>query len=268
MRWLIALSLLLQDAKAGDKATVTFESSLELETVVRDGKGETTRLLNLARKEKFHQVRTDARTLKIECVSSTLQKTGTDSPIEEKATALAGRTFISSRSESGWTVKDLDGNAPPIEGRNLGAWNDAGQILPPGGNPKQGDKWVVDGKDLLPLVFPSSIRDAVGKLECSCESVEGGKLNVTFSGQITGKGKEEAATSITLTIKSGRLSYDQAKKRPSMLMLSGSFESITDMVDTVLKAGTGANLNNEEERRKIGEITSKSRKLDVTVTIE
>ena len=266
MRSLIILALLLQDPKTAEKATVTFESSLELETVVRDGKGETTRLLNLTRKEKFTQVRVDAKTLKIDCLSSTLQKTGSDTPIDEKATALAGRSFLASRSESGWSVKDLDGNAPPIEGRNLGAWNDAGQLLPPGGQPKAGDKWVVDGKDLLALVMPSSIREAVGKFECSCESVEGGKANVVFSGQISGKGREE--TMITLMIKAGRLTYDQGKKRPSFLMLSGSLESITDIVDEVIKAGTGANVNNEKDRRKIGEIASKTRRLDVTVTIE
>src|SRR5258706_1314059 len=98
MRWLIALALLLQD-KVGDKMSVTFESSLELETVVRDGKGETTRLLNLNRKEKFTQTRMDAKTVKIECLSSTLQKSGTDSPIEEKPTSLAGQSFFSTKTE-------------------------------------------------------------------------------------------------------------------------------------------------------------------------
>lgn len=268
MRWLIVLALLLQDPKAGDKAIITVESSLELETVVRDGKGETTRLLNLTRKEKFNQVRVDATTVKLDCTVSSLQKSGTDTPIDEKSTALAGRTFLASRSGNGWTVKDQDGNAPPTEGRNLGAWNDAGLILPPGGSPKAGDKWVVEGKDLLPLVFTSTIREASGKLECACESVEGGKINVLFTGQITGKGKEDTFTTITVTIKAGRLTYDEAKKRPQMLMISGGFESITDMLDKVIKAGTGASVNNEEERRKIGEISAKSRKLDVMITIE
>jgi hypothetical protein len=60
MRWLIALTMFAAslatstDAQqAGEKTSIAFESALELEIVVRDGKGETTRLLNLNAREKF-----------------------------------------------------------------------------------------------------------------------------------------------------------------------------------------------------------------------
>jgi hypothetical protein len=279
MRWLIALALLAapfanatearQDAKAGDKMTVTFESTLELETVVRDGKGETQYQLNLVRKEKFTQVRMDAKTLKIECLSSSLQKSGTVTQIEEKPTELAGRAFFATRLESGWAVKDLDGGAPPNEGMNLGAWNDLSLILPAGGaEPKAGDKWTIEGKDLLPLIFPTSLREGAGRFECACESAEGGKANILFTGALVGKGKDEMATTISLAVKTGRLVYDLGKKRATSLLLSGSFESTTDMVDIVRKPGTGANVNNEEDRRKIGEIAVKSHKLEVVITLE
>jgi hypothetical protein len=275
MRWLIALSLLVapvasaQDAKAGDRMTVTFESSMELETVVRDGKGEATRLLNLNRKEKFNQVRMDAKTVKVECISSSLQKSGTDTPVEDKSTALAGKAYFATRTETGWTVKDLEGGAPPNEGANLGAWNDVGLLLPAGGaEPKAGDKWAVEGKDLLPILFPSALKEAVGKIECTCESVDGGKANILFSGQISGKGKDENQTTLTLTVKTGRLTYDLGKKRPASIMLQGGFEALTDMVDVVRKPGTGGTVNNEEERRKVGEIAVKSNKLEATITFE
>jgi hypothetical protein len=37
---------------------------------------------------------------------------------------------------------------------------------------------------------------------------------VLFNGQITGKGKDEGQTSLTLPVKTGRLTYDLGKKRP------------------------------------------------------
>jgi len=268
MLWLMALVLCLQEPKTGEKSTVTFGSTLELETVVRDGKGETARLLNLTRKEKFTQTQMDAKTVKIECVSSSLQKSGSDTPIEEKPTALAGQAFFATRTESGWTVKDLDGGAPPNEGQNLGAWNDVGRLLPASGEPKTGDKWTVEGKDLLPLVFPTSIREATGKFECSCESADGGKANIVFVGEITGKGKDEGQTLIKFSVKTGRLTYDLGKKKPASVLMSGSFESTTDMVDIIRKPGTGANIGNDEERRKVGEISVKSKKLEVEISFE
>jgi hypothetical protein len=275
MRWLIALSLLLPtvaDARqegAAEKLSISFESSLELETVVRDGKGETTRRLDLNRREKFAQVRMDAKTFKVECLSSSLQKSGSDTPIEEKATALAGKSYFAVKSEQGWLVKDLDGGAPPTEGANLGAWNDVTILLPPGGaEPKAGDKWVVEAKDLLPVLFHAAVKEGTGKVECVCESVEGGKATVLFNGQLTGKGKDEGQTSLTLTVKTGRLTYDIGKKKPASLMMSGGFESLTDMVDILRKPGTGGNVGNEEERRKVGEIAVKSLKLEAMITFE
>ena len=41
-----------------------------------------------------------------------------------------------------------------------------------------------------------------------------------------------------------------------------------DMLDVTRKAGTGATINNEEERRKIGEIAIKSHKLEASISFE
>lgn len=276
MRWLIALTMLAAplatptDARqSGEKTSIAFESALELEIVVRDGKGETTRLLNLNRREKFTQTRMDAKTVKIECLASSFQRSGTDTPVEEKATALAGRAYFATKTDAGWTVKDLEGGAPPNEGQNLGAWNDVTQLLPAeGAEPKQGEKWAVEANNLLSLIFPSTLREATGKIECACESIEGGKANIVFSGQLSGKGKDETQTSVSMTVKTGRLIYDFGKKKPASLMLQGAFEATTDMVDVLRKPGTGGNVNNEEERRKVGEISVKSNKLDASISFE
>jgi hypothetical protein len=40
------------------------------------------------------------------------------------------------------------------------------------------------------------------------------------------------------------------------------------MTDIVRKPGTGANIGNEEERRKVGEISVKSHKLEVEIILE
>ena len=40
------------------------------------------------------------------------------------------------------------------------------------------------------------------------------------------------------------------------------------MVDIIRKAGTGTTVNNDEERRKVGEISVKSHKLEAVITFE
>jgi hypothetical protein len=52
------------------------------------------------------------------------------------------------------------------------------------------------------------------------------------------------------------------------LLVSGSFESNMDIVDILRKPGTGGVINNEEERRKIGEISIKSHKLELSLNFE
>jgi hypothetical protein len=159
MLWLFTFAMLAQDPV---NSTVTVESSMELETVVRDGKGESTRRLTLNRKEKFKQTKVDAKTVRIEVLTSLLQKSGSDTPIEEKATPLAGQTYVSTRTENGWVAADADGGSPPTEGRNLGAWNSLSSLLPASGDPKSGDKWVVESKDVMAILFPTSLREGTG----------------------------------------------------------------------------------------------------------
>jgi len=265
MLWLFTFALLAQDPV---NTTVTVESSMELETVVRDGKGESTRRLTLNRKEKFKQTKVDAKTVRIECLASSLQKSGSDTPIEEKVTPLAGQSYVSTRTENGWLTADADGGSPPLEGRNLGAWNSLSSLLPASGDPKAGDKWTVESKDLMALIYPTSLKEGSARMECACESVDGGKAVVTFSGSVSGKGKDDNQGQVILTIKSARLTYDLGKKAPAALLMSGALESSMDITDVLRKPGTGGNVGNEEERRKIGEVSVKSQKLELALTFE
>lgn len=253
-------------AKAGDKTTVSVESSMDLEIQVRDGAGENTRLLSLVRRESFDQevlaaVDGQVNSVSIKVVSSTLQKSGSDIPLEEKPTALAGQTYTSMRGQTGWVAKDSDGGAAPAGGATLGAWNDAGRLLPKTGLAANG-QWDVDSAQVVALISPAGVKEAAGKISCTCQSLEGGKASVIFNGSITGRGRDDAQ--VTLTIKTGRLEYDVTKGHPTMLSISGSFESILSIEDVYRKPG----IDSLEERRKIGEIAVRSRKLEAIFTFK
>lgn len=273
MRFLLALGLLVavavpafSQAKAGDKVTVTVESSIDLEINVRDGSGtgESLRLLSLGRRETFEQevlaaqegMATQAR---IRVVSSTLQRSGTDIILEDKPTAIAGQTYTATRGPAGWVARDEEGGAAPAEGASLGAWNDAGRLLPKTGLVANG-QWDVDAAQLVGLISPAGVREAGGKLSCTCQSLEGNKAAVLFTGAIAGKGKDDAM--VTLNVAAGRLEYDLSKGRPTFFSISGSFESLLSIEDVYRKPGA----DSVEERRKIGEIQVKSKKLSVSFT--
>jgi hypothetical protein len=72
---------------------------------------------------------------------------------------------------------------------------------------------------------------------------------------VSGRGKDDST--VTLAINVGRLILVDGK--PSLLSVSGTLESTLDVVDVYRKPN-----ENEEERRKVGEVTVRSRKLEVT----
>ena len=269
MSVLLATLLALQ-AKAGDRLTVGVESVLDLEITVRDGQGENRRLLSLVRKEKFVQEATEAAegrptAARIRVVSSTLQRSGTDIPIEEQPTPLAGKTFLAQRSADGWTARDPEGGAPPIEAASLGAWNELGRLLPAAA-PKAGGSWSVDGREIVPLLHPMGLAEASGKLSCTAKSVDGDRVTVQFKGGIQGRPRDESATRLTLSITEATLVYDVAKNRPVSLVLNGALEAALDRVDVFRKPVSKT--ESEEERRKIGEILVRSTQLRATFTFE
>lgn len=265
---LIALLLSLQ-ATIGQTSTVTVESAADLDILVRDGLGENRRVLSLVRKEKFSQEVTDVnegrpKSVKVKVLASTLQRSGTDLPIEEKPTALAGQTFTSSRLGDGWMARDKTGGAPPIEAVHLGAWNEAYRLLPKDA-PKAGDSWKADGKDFLSVLYPMGMSEATGQLDVTCEAADAGTITVKFAGKLQGRPRDEAITRQAVEITAGKLVFDVAKGRPASLALSGSVEAGMDQVDTYRKPGAP---EGEEERRKIGEIFIRSTRLEVTFTFE
>ena len=265
---LAALVLSLQ-AAVGQATTVTVESSADLDILVRDGLGENRRVLSLVRKEKFSQEVTEVadgkpKSVKVKVLSSTLQRSGTDLPIEVKPTPLAGQSFSSSRLGDGWMARDKTGGAPPIEAVHLGAWNEASRLLPKDA-PKAGDSWKVDGREFLPVLYPMGMSDATGQLEVSCEAADAGKITVNFTGKLQGRPRDESITRQVVEIKAGKLVFDVAKGRPASMSISGLVETGLDQVDTYRRPGAA---DGEEERRKIGEIFVKSARLEITFTFE
>src|SRR5688572_27133033 len=196
---MLTLLLALQVA-VGQTSTVSVESSVDMDILVRDGLGENRRVLSLVRKEKFAQEVTELaegklRSVKVKVLASTLQRSGTDIPIEVKPTPMAGQVYASTKTGDGWAARDTTGGAPPIEAMHLGAWNEAFRLLPKEA-PVAGTAWQVDGRDFLPVFFPMGLAEAVGKLECVCEAVDGGKATIAFKGQVQGRAKDEAVTKL------------------------------------------------------------------------
>ena len=266
---MLTLLLALQ-AAVGQSTTVSVDSNVDMEILVRDGLGENRRVLSLVRKEKFAQEVTEVaegrpRSVKVKVLSSTLQRSGTDIPIEVKPTALAGKVFASTKSGDGWAARDLQGGAPPVEAVHLGAWNEVARLMPKD-VPQAGAQWQVEGRDFLSVLYPMGLAEAVGKLDCVCESADAGKVVITFKGQIQGRPKDESVTKLLMDVKAGKLVYDVAKQRPVSLTLSGGLESALDQVEVYRKPGSvGAN---EEERRKVGEILVKNAKIELSIAFE
>lgn len=271
----VALAVLIpapgfaQSAKAGDTMTVSAESTLHLDVVVRDGKGETTNQLQLVRKEKFAQEVLEAAggkptSVRVQCIASTLQKSGSNIQLEVAPTALAGKTYVSTLSGGAWVVKDAAGGAAPAGGETLGGWNGVTALLPAGGPPQQGAQWTVEGAALASLIYPSGLKEkeSAGQLSCTCASAADGKATVTFTGQITGKSRSEAL--VVLAVRKGEFVYDLAKGRPVSLTVSGAVSTSLDIVDRYRKP----NDPTEEEVRKIGEINTRSRRMEATFTFE
>jgi hypothetical protein len=272
MRCLMALLFLVpQDVKlqpkavVGEMTTISVDSAIDMEIVVKDGEGESTRVLSVVRREKFTQEVTRVADgapagLALQCLSSTLQKSGTNLALGTSTTALAGKAFVGARSAQGWVVKDQDGKGVPSEGRALGAWNDYVRLLPKGAV-KANDVWKVDGQDVADLLFPPGTTEVAGALECSLESMSGGRATILVKGAVEGRGKDESISALTLS--GSRLVFDTRSGKALLLAINGSLESKRNVTESYRKPG-----EQKDDFRKIGEILSKSRKLEVSFIFE
>ncbi len=273
MRWLIVVALIAQDpvvkvepkVSQGDRLTVSVQSSVDVDILVRDGEGESTKLLSIVRRERFTQEVTGAaggvaESLRIQCHASTIQKVGTGIPLKETNTDLAGKTFIVARTGSGWKVSATDGHGVPSSAGSLGAWNELMRLLPREGA-QQGGTWRVASKDLAGLILLDPVSELAGSLDCACESVADGKVTVSFKGSIDCRGADES--NIKVTIASGKAVFDAARARPLSVMISGGLEITKDVVDISKKPG-----QLEDVKTKVGEIVTRSKKLEVSFVFE
>lgn len=272
MRWLIVVALLAQEpvkfetkVAAGDSMKISIQSSLEVEILVKDGVGETTKTFIVVRKDALRQEVTGVsnglpESLKIKCDSSVIQESGTALQLSERATEMAGKTFLVSRAASGWSVKCLDGSAPPAEARALGAWNELVKLLPKDGA-RQGDSWKIPAREISALIQASSAAEPGGTIDCTCESVADNKIALGFKGTIDCKGPQDST--ITLKIENGRAVFDAGKGRPLSVSLTAALESARDVAVNVPKLG-----QLQDEKQKVGEIHTRSKKLEVNFTFE
>lgn len=265
MHLLAALLLAVQSVSVGDTMTISVDSTIELDIVIRDGKGETTRNLLLVRSEEFAQEVLEVaggapRVVRIRCVSSTLERSGTGIPLDKQPTALAGLTFTATRRAKGWDVVDSAKRAAPAAGKALGSWNEISRLLPADGL-SAGKEWTVQGDDVRALIFPSAVKESVGELECICESLEDGQASILMKGHLQGKGTD--GSTINVLVGAARLLYDVTRKRPLSLNITGGVVSSLDIVDEYREANS-----NEVQERKVGEINVKSRRMEAVFTFK
>ena len=247
---------------AGDRQQIRVESSIELDIETIDGsdKSTTSRQLAISRIDEFVQETAAAeggRKDKVTCVSSKIQKSGTDRALKTEAGDIQGLVFTVETSDKGRTVRLADGNPAPIDAAGIGTWEDAGKLLPTG-EAKEGAVWNVDASSLAGLISIVEPGASTGIFEAKLEKVVEGKARITFTGAVTGKTAKGGTYKLNIT--GGSLEFDVTKGRASLLVISGSAEVTHDIVQKVPRPG---DINKSDE--KVATVNVKTRKLEAKV---
>ncbi len=247
---------------AGDKAEVQIESAVDLEVRVIDSSATPqVRTSSVIRTEKFTHSVTDVSakgsTLKVLCTSSTLQRSGTNTPLTTEKTELDGKTFWVVRAASN-TVKNDDGSAAPAGAWSLGSWEDFGKLLPKN-EVEIGATWPLEAANLSGLIGAGNLGDVKSSITGKLDSVDGDRATLSFSGSVTGKSAE--GFDVKLTLDECKMMFDKAKGRPQSFTVKATMEAVKKITQSV--ADPRAHKIKEEQ---IGEARIKSTKFEVTVT--
>ena len=255
------------EAKApagGDKADVQIESAIDLEVRIQDSSDKDkpqVRTSSVLRAEKFSHIVSEASdkgsTLKVQCTSSTLQRSGTNTPLTTEKTELDGKTFWVTRGAS-TTVKNDDGSAASAAAWSLGSWEDFGKLLPKG-EVEIGATWAVDGTNLGGLLGAGNLGDLKSTVQGKLDAVDGDRATLSFTGNVTGRTAE--GFEVKLTLDDCKMAFDKAKGRPQSFAVKATMEAVKKITQPV--ADPRAHKLKEEQ---IGEAKIKSSKFEVTVT--
>jgi hypothetical protein len=126
---------------------------------------------------------------------------------------------------------------------------------------KVGDQWIVE-KDAAALISVAKLAELKGaQLVGSLKSVEGTKATISFKGDIEGKTTDGAQIKVSVT--DGEMVFDTARGRPVSIRITGGFESSKDVIQNYVKPGEETPVP-----EKIGEIKTKTRKLEVRIDLQ
>lgn len=247
----------------GDRTEIKIESNIELNIVTKgmqEGDAEVTRQLTYVRTMECMQTveagaEGAAPNLRILVATAKLQRSGTNIAPVTETSEIEAKSYVVSRTDKGRTVKADNGDPAPGDAAALGAWEDFSKLLPEG-EPKEGATWTIDAAALSSLVSIPDLPAPTGTFDAKMESMADGKAVVFFSGTLTGKTVKGFNT--TLKITEGRLTFDTAKGRPSLLTISGSLEATKEIFQKVSKQ---KELRQVEER--VGDVKVTSQKLEV-----
>jgi hypothetical protein len=245
----------------GHSSEVRVESALDLDIVSKElGGTETLRNSSRVRTEKFTQTVTEApdaktRVYKVACASSTLQRSGTNLPVQTDKTSLDGRTFWVTRGTNG-SIKSETGEAAGADAASLGSWEDYGKLLPKT-EVKSGDSWAVE--DLSALFSAGNLKESRNDVKGRLDSVAGDNATLSFTGSVSGTTDEGYA--LTLTIVECRMVFDKAKGRPSSFDFKGSLEASKKVVQGYIPPG-----GHKPREETVGEAKITSKKFTVSVT--
>ncbi len=259
------VKLTAKKVSVGDKAEVKIETQVDLDIAVKDSDGERAYQVSQVKSEKFQQDVTAVEdgtglTLRVRCVGSDMQQTSNTQGVQKGKTPLDGKSFLVKRTAGVSNLEMTDGSDVPAGADGLGGWEEYARLLPANAV-KVGDQWIVD-KDVVALIAVGKLTESKGaQLVASLKSVEGGKATITFKGELEGKTSDNSM--IKVSIVEGELVFDMSRGRPTLIKISGGFESTKDVVQTYVKPGTATKIP-----EKIGEIKTKTRKLEVKIEIQ
>jgi len=253
---------------AGDRTQVKIDSVIDLSITKKDSDGEKTTNFTLVKQEAYRQTVKTAEngagvTLVVECTNSELQRSSQGEILKGK-TELHGRSFLVTRLVGqAAKVEMSDGSPAAIAGvDSVGGWEDYAKLLP-GKEVAEKGQWLIE-KDVSALVWIANLAETKSaQIVATLDKVDGTRATIQFEGTVEGKTKDGSMVKLSIPKGKGEMVFDTATGRPVSITVAGEFEMVKDVIHVYQKPGTPVKIP-----EKVGEIRTKTSKLEVKLTFE
>ncbi len=254
---------------AGDRTQIKIESTIDLSITKKDSDGEKTTTFTIVKSEAYRQTVKTAEngagiTLIVDCTLSELQRSGSQGDMQKGNTELHGKSFLVSRLVGqAVKVEMSDGSPAAIAGvDSVGGWEDYVKLLP-GKEVAEKGQWLIE-KDVSALVWIANLAETKSaQIVATLDKVEGTRARIEFEGTVEGKTKDGSMVKLAIPKGKGEMIFDTATGRPVSIAVAGEFEMIKDVIHIYQKPGTHVKIP-----EKVGEIRTRSSKLEVKLTFE